>query len=102
MTVLPGPQRAAFRGEVEVRFFRASVRPTEVSSRRSVRRGGHIDQRIEKRCGDTDQEHRDIGQFSGAARLTWRQSRARTLTLEGLEPGSERSAWAVQRTLAIH
>jgi len=33
---------------------------------------GHIDKRIETRCGDTDQEHCDIGQISGAARPAWR------------------------------
>ena len=32
--------------------LRASGRPTEVSSRRSLRRGGHIDQRIETYCDE--------------------------------------------------
>ena len=54
------------------RSERASVRNTACSLARAVALSGHIDQRIEMGCGDTDHEHRDIGQFSGAARLTWR------------------------------
>ena len=33
---------------------------------------GRIGQRIDTHCRDTDQEHRDIGQFFGAARPSWR------------------------------
>jgi hypothetical protein len=41
-----------------------------------------MDKRIETPCGDTHQEHRDIGQFSGAPHLLGGTSRDRTLTIQ--------------------
>ena len=63
----PGPEP-----RTEAVSFRASVRLTEARNAAPPISCGHIDQRIETRYGDTDQKHRDIDQFSGAARTAWR------------------------------
>ena len=59
----PGPEP-----RTEAVSFRASVRLTEARNAAPPISCGHIDQRIETRYGDTDQEHRDIDQLSGLAR----------------------------------